>query len=147
DRTTMEMLDEADVFFPRPHALALSPAQGHVYVASLVENRAASLRTSDANLELLDLDGPIHTLVQFAVTPDGQTLVSGGHLSGPLLPVAHAAPATPALAGPLDVGAMPWHPGFSPDGATLSVPNPGSDQVTAVDVAERRIVTRIGGRG
>ena len=65
-------IDEIDVFFPRPHALTVSRDGAFVYSASLAENRVVSIEVASEELELIDLDGPVHTLVQFAISPDGR---------------------------------------------------------------------------
>ena len=146
DRETMA-LDEIDVFFPRPHALALSDTAGHLYTASLAENRVASLDLKSEDVELLTVDGPIHTLVQFAISPDGQTMVAGGQLTGQLLFFDLADPAHPEVTTTLDVGGMPWHPTFTPDGRSIYIGNQGTNQVTVIDAERREVVGRIEGKG
>ena len=146
DRETMD-LDEIDVFFPRPHALALNGASDRLYTASLAENSVASLGLEDEDVELSRLEGPIHTLVQFAVAPDGQAMVAGGQLTGQLLFFSLADPAHPEVTATLDVGGMPWHPTFTPDGRYVYVGNQALNEVMVVDAEKRELVKRIKGTG
>ena len=132
-------VEELDVFFPRPHALAVHPSGTYVYVGSLAENRMATLDYSNENAELTSLDGPIHTLVQFAVSPDGQAMVVGGQLTGKLFTFDTSDPAVPTLMDTLDVGAAPWHPVFSMDGETVWFGNKMAGTATAVNLKERAI--------
>ena len=67
-------IDEVDVFFDRPHALALSPDGRYVYTASLAGNDIAIIDPVEERVELLKVPGPTHVFVQFAVSPDGSTL-------------------------------------------------------------------------
>ncbi|MEM6783863.1 MAG: YncE family protein [Bacteroidota bacterium] len=145
-RSTMEA-DEIDMVFSRPHALVVSGNLGQVYAASLVENRVGSLDTDEETLELLTLDGPIHTLVQFALAPDGQTMVGTGQLTGQVLFFDLADPASPTVSGTVDVGGMPWHPTYSPDGSRIYVPNQGTNSIDIIDAGTRAIVARVEGRG
>ncbi|MEM8601180.1 MAG: YncE family protein, partial [Bacteroidota bacterium] len=146
ERSTMDA-DEIDIFFARPHALVVSGDLGQVYAASLVENRVGSLDTAEESLELLTLDGPIHTLVQFAIAPDGQTMVGTGQLTGQVLFFDLADPANPTVSGVVDLGGMPWHPVYSPDGSRIYVPNQGTDSVTILDATTREVVATVEGRG
>ncbi|MDT8437260.1 MAG: YncE family protein, partial [Gemmatimonadota bacterium] len=135
DRDDMS-IDEVAVFLPRPHALALSGDGRLVYTASLAENRIAVLAPEEEGLELVEVDGPPHVLVQFAVSPDGRWLVAGGELSGRLLAFDLAYPVRPRLVASFAVAPKPWHPVFSPDGGRLYVGNQGADVVTVVRTAD-----------
>ena len=132
NRETMEM-EEVDVFFPRPHALAVDPVGGRFFSASLAENRMAWAPLGDEEeVELAALEGPLHTLVQFAVSPDGRWLVAGGQMTGGLL-VWDITGDRPVLAETLELGGQPWHPVFTPDGAELWVPRRTANAVSVVD--------------
>ncbi|MEM8556910.1 MAG: YncE family protein [Bacteroidota bacterium] len=146
ERSTMAA-DEIDIFFSRPHALVVSGDLGQVYAASLVENSVGSLDTGEETLELLTLDGPIHTLVQFAIAPDGKTMVGTGQLTGQVLFFDLADPANPTVSGVVEVGGMPWHPTYSPDGSRIYVPNQGADAIDILDAETREVVARVEGRG
>lgn len=143
-RSTME-IDEIDVFFPRPHALAIHPDGAHVYVGSLAENRMATLEDASESVELYSIEGPIHTLVQFAVAPDGSTMVVGGQLTGRLLFFDTSAPANPTLVDSIAVGAAPWHPVFGPAGRHVWFGNKMAGTVTVVDALEREVTAVIEG--
>ena len=137
-RTDME-IEEIDVFFPRPHALTIHPHGSHIYVGSLAENSMAVVDNADDGMKLLSIDGPVHTLVQFAVAPDGGTMVVGGQLTGKLFFYDTTAPAEPKLMQTIDVGAAPWHPVFSPDGGMVWFGNKMAGTATLVDVAQRSV--------
>lgn len=144
DRSTME-LEELDVFFPRPHALAIHPSGQFVYVGSLAENRFATLDHESESLELESLEGETHTLVQFAVAPDGNSMVVGGQLTGLLFFFDTSDPMNPELTGQIKVGAAPWHPVFAPDGMHVWLGNKMANTATVVDITEKRVVDVIDG--
>ncbi len=132
-------IEELDVFFPRPHALAIHPNGEQVYVASLAENRMATVDFANEAAELKTIDGPIHTFVQFAVSPDGKTMVVGGQLTGKFMFFDTTTPTAPALVHSIDVGAAPWHPVFTPDGRYVYLGNKMAGTVTVVDIENRRV--------
>jgi len=144
DRSSME-LEELDVFFPRPHALAVHPEGNHVYVGSLSENRMATLEPAVEGISLTSIDGPTHTLVQFAIAPDGQSMVVGGQLTGKLFFFDTSAPENPTLIETIDVGAAPWHPVFSPDGSTVWFGNKMAGTATVVNLEQRTVVKIVEG--
>lgn len=125
-------IDEVDVFFDRPHALALSPDGRYVYTASLAGNDIAIIDPIEERVELLKVPGPTHVFVQFAVSPDGSTLVTGGEMSGKLLVFGLEDPMRPKMITEIEVNPMPWHPVFSPDGSHLYFGNRGANTVTVV---------------
>ncbi len=146
ERSTMD-IDEIDVFFPRPHALTIHPAGDHIYVASLAENRMATVDFAEEAAELKTIEGPTHTFVQFAVAPDGNTMVVGGQLTGKFMFFDTSTPSAPALTGSIDVGAAPWHPVFAPDGQHVYFGNKMAGTVTAVNIADRSVAGVIKGNG
>jgi DNA-binding beta-propeller fold protein YncE len=137
-RRSAMALSQVDVFFPRPHALAVDPGGRRVYAASLAENRMAVAPVGSENVELYDIPGPLHTLVQFAVSPDGRRLVGGGQMSGELL-VWDVSGTEPELETSLHVGGQPWHPAFTRDGAEVWVPNLTDNTITVVDAETWRV--------
>ncbi len=143
-RTEME-IEELDVFFPRPHALAIHPEGTHVYVGSLAENLMATVDYAAEHVELTAIEGPTHTLVQFAISPDGQSMVVGGQLTGKLFFFDTSTPASPTLAEAIDVGAAPWHPVFSPDGRTVWFGNKMAGTATVVDMKQRAVTAVVEG--
>lgn len=135
DRDDMS-IDEVGVFLDRPHALALSNDGRLVFAGSLAENRFAVLSPAEEGIELRSVEGPTHVFVQFAVSPDGRWLATGGEVSGKLLVFDLAYPTNPRLVKAIDVAPMPWHPVFSPDGTRLYVGNQGANVVTVVRTSD-----------
>ena len=125
-------VDEIDVFFPRPHALAIRPQGDYTYTASLAENKIMIVG-SDDKVSFIDVEGETHTLVQFAISPDGEQLVVGGQLTGQVMFFSLADPAEPTLTHTLQVNAAPWHPVYSSDGSTVFFGNFGANTITAID--------------
>ena len=147
-RSDFTLLDETDVFIPRPHALALAKDGRHAYTASLAENRFAVLDTETDRTELVDVPGPTATLVQFTVSPDGRRMVVGGELSSQLLVYDLADAARPRLAGTvsLPAGSRPWDPVFAPDGRSVYLSLLGANQVGVVNLDGMKVEALIGGR-
>lgn len=135
-------IDEIDVFFPRPHALAADPEGDRVFVASLAENRIGVLEGASGDLALIDVEGPAHTFVQFALSPDRQTLVATAQLTGKLL-VFDAASADLQLLHEVDVGTQPWHPVYAPDGTRVYFGAKDDDAVVVVDTETWSVTKRI----
>ncbi len=144
ERNGME-IEELDVFFPRPHALAIDPTGTYVYVGSLAENRMAVVDHKAGSPQLQSLEGETHTLVQFAVSPDGNMMVVGGQLTGEFFFFDTSAPSAPILEGSVKVGMAPWHPVFSPDGAFVWFGNKMGNRATVIDVAGRTVAATIDG--
>ncbi|MCE2397439.1 MAG: YncE family protein [Gemmatimonadetes bacterium] len=140
DPAEMEIV-ELDVFFPRPHALAVDSESGRVFSASLVENRFGVLGGAE-EIELVDVAGPPHTLVQFALSPDRRHLVATAQITGKLL-VFDAADPSAGLVAEVDVGRQPWHPVFSPTGDRVYFGAKDDDAVVVVETqgwtVERRL--------
>jgi DNA-binding beta-propeller fold protein YncE len=161
-RSDMTLLEEVDVVYPRPHALA-APREGPAYSASLAENRMAAIATDGSDVELIDVPAPEsaadtaghaahaghtpHTLVELTLAPGGRTMVGTGEISGEILVFGLADPWRPALARRVAVGGGPWHPAFSPDGEWLWVPLHAADAVALIDTESWEVVARIAGRG
>jgi DNA-binding beta-propeller fold protein YncE len=146
ERSTME-IEEFDVYVPRPHALEVSPDGRTVYVGSLAENTIVSVDAESGEADLLRLEGghPF-VLVQFAISPDGSTLVATGEMSSTLM-VFDITGETPLLKQELAVGAMPWHPSFTPDGGEVWFGNLGSNQITVVNTGDWTVADVIDGNG
>lgn len=146
DRGSMS-IDEVDVFYPRPHALALNESGGQVYSASLGVNQVASVDVRTDFVNLTSLSGEQHAIVQFAVSPDGRTMVGTTQLTGKVLVFDLAAPNRPELVRSVSVGAQPWHPIFTPDGRLVYVGNKMANTVTVLDARRGRVVEVIEGEG
>ena len=125
-------LEEIDVFVPRPHALAVDARGRRVFTASLAENRLAWAPVGTEAVDILAIDGPMHMVVQLAVSPDGRWLVGGGQMTGDLL-VWDLSGAAPMPAAKVHVGGQPWHPVFTPEGDEVWIPNLTEGTVTVVD--------------
>jgi len=145
---TAEMeAEELDVFFPRPHAVAFSPDGRFAYTASLGVNQLASIDLASLTVELLEVPGPQHALVQLALSPDGEVLVASGELSGELLVFSLDDPARPELVTAIALGPRPFDPVFAPDGQTVWVPIKGRDEVAVVETDDWTVVDRVLGGG
>ena len=135
-------IEELDVFFPRPHALTVDPETRRVFSASLVENRFAVLNDEAGDLDLVNVAGPPHTLVQFALSPDGRHLVATAQITGKLLVFDAADPAA-GLVAEVDVGTQPWHPVFAPAGDRVYFGAKDDDAVIVVETDGWTVVERI----
>lgn len=140
-------IDEIDVFFGRPHALAIDPRGDWVYSASLASNQIASINIETGDVELTNLDGMTHVLVQFAVSPDGRWLVGTAEHTGKLLVFDANDPAQLRLTREIDVNRMPWHPTFTPDGRFVWFGNQAANTVTVVDAGSWTVAQVIQGEG
>ena len=171
-RSDMTLLDEIEVLFPRPHALAAGRGGEWAYTASLAVNQIAAIELETGDVHLIDVPAaggeppgePVtgepaagagahdaahaaHTLVEFALSPDGRTMVAGGEVSGDLVVFDLSDPGLPRVTRTVPLGGAPWHPAFAPDGRTVWVPLHRADAVAVVDAASWQVVERIGGRG
>ena len=134
-RSDMKLLDEVDVFFPRPHAIAIDPRGHYAYVGSLGVNQIASVRLADSEVKLVDVDGPYHTLTQFAVSPDGRWLLATGSTSNQLLVFDIADEGNPKYSRSVAQVGGPFESAFTGDGRQVFVTNLDSNAVAVVDVA------------
>jgi YVTN family beta-propeller protein len=147
DRDEMAVTKRIDTFFPRPHPLAIRDDGAHAFIASLATNQLMGIDTETDETKLTRLGGDTQTLVQFALTPDGETLIAGGQKTGQLLVLdASQAPAL-AVEDTIQVGQQPWHPVISGDGSTAYVPNKASNTVSVVDLDRRTVTATIEGDG
>ena len=140
-------IEEIDVFFPRPHAIAVHPSGSHFYTASLATNQIASVNVATNAIQLLDLEGPPNVLVQFAISPDGNSMVGSGQLTNRMLVFDTSEPARPSVFRSLSVNPSPWHPTFTPDGRFVYVGNQDANTVTAIDARSWTIAQVIEGTG
>ena len=140
ERSSME-IEEVDVFFPRPHALVVDPHGSRFFSASLGQNSVAYAPLGAEEVDLLSLEGAMHVLVQFAISPDGRWMVGGGQLTGELL-VFDLSGDEPEVVRTVEVGGQPWHPSFSRDGSEVWIPNQTANTVTVVS-AETWTVTDV----
>ena len=149
-RSTMD-LEEIEVFVPRPHAIEVDPSGRWVYTGSLAENTLVAVDTRTGRAEITRLDDAMghmaHAFVDYAISPDGRTLVATAEHTSKLLVFDVSAPPAMRLVETLDVGARPWHPAFTPDGSEVWFGNLGADQVTVVDASTWTVSGVVEGRG
>jgi DNA-binding beta-propeller fold protein YncE len=134
-RSSFTLVDEHEIVIPRPHALAVTLDGAWVHTASLSENRIASVETATGRVRLSTIPGAPRSLVQFALSPDGRTMVAGGELSNTLLVFDLTKPPPFAPAREIPVAGKPWEPRFSPDGRTLYLTLLTKNAVAELDVA------------
>jgi len=132
---------EVDILFPRPHPVGV--AGDFAYTGSLGVNQLAAISLADEKVSLVDVEGPTHGFVQFAVSPDRKTLVSSSEVSGQLLVFDLATPAKPALKASIPLGKMVFDPVFTPDGKFVWVPVKMSNEIAVIDAGTWKEVTRI----
>lgn len=132
---------EVDVLFPRPHPVGV--AGDYAYTGSLGVNQLASISLADERVNLIDVAGPTHAFVQFAVSPDKKTLVGSTEVSGQLLVFDLASPAKPALKASIPLGKMVFDPVFTPDGRFVWVPVKMSNEIAVIDASSWKEVARI----
>ncbi len=139
-------IEELDVFFPRPHALIVDAGRQRVFAASLVENRIAVVDGAAGEAELTDVEGAPHTIVQFALSPDGRWLVATAQLTGQLLVFDATAP-EPVQVATIEVGSQPWHPVFAPDGSRVWFGLLEDDEIVEVETESWSVARRLSGPG
>lgn len=133
--------DELDVIFPRPHPMAA--ANGYAYTGSLGVNQIATIGFADDKVDLQNVAGPTHSIVQFTLSPDRKTLVGATDVSGQLLVFSLAAPGKPALVKAIDVGKMAFDPSFTPDGKFVWVPVKSANEIAIIDAATWTVAGRV----
>ena len=147
DRANMELLDEVGLFFTRPHAISTSPDGRWIFVGSLSENQILTMNMETEESNLTNIPGSTHTFVNFAISPDGETMVATGQVSGKLLFFDITDPLSPQMTGSISVGAQPWHPVFSPDGKKVYFANKQDHTVAVIDMESRSVEAVIEGEG
>jgi YVTN family beta-propeller protein len=140
DRATMTG-EEIDILFPRPHPMAV--VGGYAYTASLGVNQLAAIELASGKVHILDVKGPSHAFVQFAVSPDRKTLVASTEVSGQLMVFDISAPAKPVLKAELPLGKMVFDPVFTPDGRQVWVPVKMNNEIAVIDTATWKVSARI----
>ncbi len=146
ERSSMAV-EEVDIFFSRPHGIIVSPDGRFAYTASLGVNQVASVELETHRVELVDVEGPTHAFVQFAISPDGATLVASGELSGELVVFDLSDPAHPEVVASTHVGPVAFDPYFTPDGEEVWVPIKGEDRLAVVSTEDWKVTHEIQGEG
>ena len=147
NRDDMAVTKRVGTFFPRPHALAIRDDGTQAFIASLATNQLMGVNTETDETKLTRLGGDTQTLVQFAATPDGNTLIAGGQKTGQLLILDASQAPSLTVEDTVQVGKQPWHPVISGDGTTAYVPNKASNTVSVVDLESRTVTATIEGDG
>ena len=140
-------IDELDVLFPRPHAMAIEPRSGIAYTASLAVNQIAAVDPRTERVELTQVAGPPHALMQFAVSPDGSALAVSAELTGRLFIFDITDRTKPKVAAELQVGQQPFDPMYSPDGKYIVLGLKAANSIAVVDARARKVAKIIQGKG
>lgn len=140
-------LEEVDVLFPRPHAMVVEPKSGMVYTASLAVNQIAVVDPKTEKVELTQVPGPAHALMQFAVSPDGRTLAVSAELSARVLLFDISDRMKPKQVAEIAVERQPFDPAFSPDGRWIVLGNKAANTVTIIDAQQRKVAAVVRGQG
>ncbi len=145
-RSSFEMVEEQEIQIPRPHALAATRDGKWVHIASLAENRFASLETATGRVTLTTLPGnATRSMVQFTVSPNGTRMIVGGELSNSVLvfDLTKTAPFVPIAE--FKVAGKPWDPVFSVDGKRAYFSLFADSAVAEVDLQSGNVVRRFSG--
>lgn len=145
-RSTMA-IDEVEVLFPRPHAVAVSHSGDYAFFGSLGENKIGVLNTATEQLDIVPVEGPIHSFVQFAISHDGRTMVATAQTTNQVMVFDISAAPAVRLIKSIPVNAQPWHPVFSRDGRFVYVGNYGANSVTIIDMQSLAVSNVITGEG
>lgn len=146
-RSDMQLKEEVDLFFTRPHAIATIADNEHVFVASLVSNQILSVDTETQEQELITMEGMNHMFVNFAISPDQKTLVGTTQMTGKLLVFDIKDLLSPQLKKTIDVNAQPWHPVYSDDGTRVYFGNKEDNSITVMNMTNLTIEKVIEGEG
>lgn len=138
-------LDEIEIFFPRPHALAIDRQGRYVYTASLSENQVIAVEAEHYETTFVPVEGPSHVLAHFGLSPDGRRLVVSAERSARMLVFDASAPPALTPVASVPVNAQPWHPVFTPDGRFVYVGNQGANTVTVLETETWTVVDVIAG--
>lgn len=147
NRSEMNTAEEVATFFARPHAIATTPNGEWTFIASLASNQILSLNNETSETELTRFGGATHVFVDFAISPDGNTMVATGQVTGKVLIMDISNPASLKVTKSLDVNAQPWHPVFSPDGKYVYFGNKEAHTVTVLNMESQSVDAVIEGEG
>lgn len=139
-RSTMQG-EEVDVLFPRPHPLAVQGA--YAYTGSLGTNQIASISLDTHRVTLVPVAGPTHAFVQFAVSPNGRTLVGSTEVSGQLMVFDISDLSKPVFKKSIALGKMVFDPVFTPDGRSVWVAVKMDNEIAVVDTTTWEVTNRI----
>ena len=139
----MSVIEEVDVVLPRPHAIAVTPDGGRVFVGSMSSNQVAVYQPASGSTSLFELEGPTHAVVQFAISPDGTRLVGTGQLTNQLLVYDISGAGTPTRISATAVPAWPWLVQFSQDGEFVWMANQHGSGATKVRTSDWTVADTI----
>jgi DNA-binding beta-propeller fold protein YncE len=132
-------IEELDVLFPRPHAMALDASDNTVYTASLATNQMAAVDVESERVQIVEVGGKQHALMQFALSPDGKTLVASGELSAEVLQFDVTDRMNPKFVRSYIVERQPFDPIFSPDGRYVVVGNKAANAISIIDLQKHDV--------
>jgi DNA-binding beta-propeller fold protein YncE len=134
-RRNFKLVEEQEVLIARPHAISVTRDGKWVHTASLAENRIASVETATGRVTLTTIPGNPRSLVQFAISPDGKSMVSGGELSNTILLFDLTKPPPLMPSKEVMVEGKPWEARFSPDGRSVYVTLLVKNALAEIDVS------------
>ena len=132
-RSDMQLQDEIDLLFPRPHGITAHPSGEMVFTASLGTNQLASVGVADGDVHIVDVPGPARGFVQTAVSPDGRWLAVTAELTDELMIFDLSNPREPKLWRTIPMPDGPFEPLFTGDGRWIYVTCLGANRVAVVD--------------
>lgn len=140
-------IETVDVFFPRPHAMAVNGDGSFLYSASLAENELIRMELADSGVHFTSIAGDPHSIVQHATSAQSALMFSSAQLTDQMLVFDVTDPDAPALIDAIDVADAPWHPVYSRDGEFVYVGNKDANTVTVIFVDALVIREEITGNG
>jgi len=143
----LELLEEAEIFIKRPHALAVDTTSGRVFTGSLDGNQFAVYDPASGDAEIVNVDGPPRGFVGLAVSPSGDRLVATTQVTDQLLAFDVQDPSDIRHIASVRVAAQPYDIAYSPDGASVWFPNQRANSVTRVETTNWTISAVIEGAG
>lgn len=145
-RRSFILVDEQEIVISRPHAIATTDDGKWIHTASLAENKIASVEVATGRVTLSTIPGVPRSLVTFAVSPDGHTMVSAGELSNTLLvfDLRNPPPLAPVREIPLE--GKPWEPRFTPDGWHVLVTLLNNNAIADVGMASNAVLRTLSGQ-
>ncbi len=134
-RSDMKILDEIDVFFPRPHALIADPRGVRFYTASLGVNQLARVDAEDGGggVDLVDIPGSPGAFVQLGLSPDAHWLALTAQATSQVHIFDVSKGGAPTLVTSITTRKGPFEPAFSPDGSELWVTTLDANVVTVIE--------------
>lgn len=146
-RSEMELTNEVDLLFARPHAIASLSNEEHVFVASLSSNQILSIDTESGDADIVSMDGMNHMFINFAVSPDQSKMVGTTQMTGKMMIFDISDPLNLEVTNTLDVNAQPWHPVYSDDGKYVYFGNKQANSVTAINMETQTVESVITEQG